>query len=151
MQMSIGKAIVSGLIGACTLTLIHETARRVLPEAPRMDVLGMRAIARSLLQFNQKPPAGKQLHTTALVGDILTNTLYYSLVGVGKPEHALTRGLAIGLAAGLGGVVLPGPLGLGKAPSARTPRTAIMAVGWYLAGGLATALAYQALTAQDER
>jgi hypothetical protein len=51
----------------------------------------------------------------------------------------------LGLAAGLGAVFLPGPLGLGSAPSNRTTQTQAMTVGWYLLGGLAAGLAYQTL------
>ena len=39
-------AIGAGLAGAVALTLVHETARRVIPHAPRVDVIGVRAIAR---------------------------------------------------------------------------------------------------------
>ena len=44
--------------------------------------------------------------------------------------------LALGLAAGIGGVVLPGPLGLGEDASARTPQTKIITGALYLLGGL---------------
>jgi len=145
--MSVIGATASGLIGACTLTLIHESARRIWPDAPRMDVLGMRAIAKFMRQFEmEKLPSNEQLHNLALVSDVVSNTLYYSLVGIGRPERALRRGTILGLAAGIGAVLLPEPLGLGKAPSARTPETKAMTVGWYLAGGLAAAVAYRVLT-----
>jgi hypothetical protein len=121
--MSLFHALASGLIGATTLTGIHESARRVVPEAPRMDVLGMRAIVKSLRQIDQAPPQGQALQQTALAGDMVANSLYYSLVGAGRPQGALLRGAVLGLAAGLGAVFLPGPLGLGEAPSKRTPAT----------------------------
>lgn len=140
------KATASGLIGACVLTLIHESARQVIPKAPRMDILGMRAIAKSMRLLNQEPPPGEQLHNVTLMGDIISNALYYSMVGIGKPEKALLRGTVLGLAAGVGAVVLPEPLGLGNAPSARTLETKAMTVSWYTAGGIAAALAYRLLT-----
>lgn len=143
--MAKASAIISGFLGAGVLTLIHETVRRAVPNAPRMDLLGMRAIDRSLRAIDQAPPAGPELHRTALAADLLFNTLYYSLVGVGQPEHAVTRGTALGLAAGVGAVALPGLLGLGTDPSQRTPATAAMTIVWYLAGGLAAALAFRAL------
>jgi hypothetical protein len=147
-KMSFPKAILSGFIGACTLTLIHETARRSVPHAPRMDLLGMRAISKSLRALGKDPPERKRLHTAAMIGDLFANSLYYSLVGVGQKERALLRGAALGIAAGVGGVVLPKPLGLGGSPSGRAPSTKIMTVGWYLAGAFAAAAAYQALTAE---
>jgi hypothetical protein len=110
-----------------------------------MDVLGMRAIAKSMRGVGQEPPPDDELHALALAGDVAGNSLYYSLVGVGRPEGALLRGTILGLAAGVGAVLLPEPLGLGEAPSARTPQTKAMTIGWYLAGGLTAALAYRLL------
>ena len=146
--MSLLRAVAGGFIGACALTIIHESARRMIPDAPRMDVLGMRAIAKSMRRLNQAPPAEDRLHDLALLGDIFSNSLYYSLVGLGRPENALRKGVLLGLVAGIGGVFLPEPLGLGNAPSARTPATKAMAVGWYLAGGAAAAIAYRWLAGQ---
>lgn len=146
--MTLMKATVRGLVGACPLTLIHETARRFIPDAPRMDVLGMRAIAESLRGAGREPPAGERLHAAALAGDILANSLYYSLAGAGRAEDALLRAAALGAAAGVGAVVLPEPLGLGGEASGRTTATKAMTVGWYLAGGLAAAVTYQLLTKQ---
>jgi hypothetical protein len=111
-----------------------------------MDVLGMRAIRQSLTQMNQEPPTGSTLYRTTLVGDIITNTLYYSLVGARRPTGALWRGAALGGLAGIGTVVLLGPLGLGKAPTASTRATAMMAVAWYTIGGVVAALAYRLLS-----
>jgi hypothetical protein len=144
--MSLTKAVASGLVGACTLTLVHESARRFIPKAPRMDVLGMRAIAKSLRLVGQEPPPADQLHKITLAGDIVSNSAYYSLVGLGEPDDALLCGTLLGLAAGVGAVLLPEPLGLGSAPSARTTETKVMTVAWYVAGGIAAALAYRLLS-----
>lgn len=144
------EAISSGLAGACALTLIHESARRLDPKAPRADVLGARAIKKVMRALQQKPPAKERLHNLSLGGDIVFNTLYYSLVGLGGRAQAWSCGAALGALAGIGAVVLPGPLGLGKRPSARTPATAAMTIGWYLAGGLAAAGVYRLLSAKDD-
>lgn len=144
--MSTLEALGSGLVGAAALTAIHETARHTFSDAPRMDVLGERAIARSLQMAHREAPTEEKLHSAALAGDILANSLYYSLVCLGDPNTAPLRGAVLGLAAGLGGVYLPGPLGLGNGPSARTPMTKAMTIAWYLAGGIAAGLAYQALS-----
>ena len=143
--MSIAKAILSGFVGACTLTLLHETARRLDPNAPRMDILGMRAISKSLQAVGEQPPDNIKLHRAALVGDLLANSLYYSLVGVGSEKSVWLRGAGLGIAAGVGGVMLPEPMGLGAGPSGRTNATRAMTVGWYLAGALAAAAAYRLL------
>jgi hypothetical protein len=139
------EAVASGVAGACALTLLHETVRRVLPDAPRMDVLGMRAIAKSMRKADQQPPDDKELHQWAMVGDIISNSLYYSLTGIGSSKHVWLRGAALGLGAGIGGVLLPGPLGLGTKPSARTFSTQLMTVAWYTVGGIAAAAVAQLL------
>ena len=147
--MTVLNALASGAVGASALTLLHEAARRVLPEAPRVDLLGMRAIARSAREAGGRPPSDEALYGLALVGDLTSNALYYSLVGAAPRKKRWRRGLLLGLAAGAGTVVLPPLLGLGKAPSARTPATAVMTVAWYVAGGLAAAATADVL--EDER
>jgi hypothetical protein len=131
------QALGSGLAGALVLTAIHETARRITPDAPRMDVLGMRGLRKILGTAHAPQPDTHTLFNLTMAGDILSNGLYYSLVGRGK--KAWRRGAILGLAAGVGGVLLPGPLGLGEAPSNRTRQTQLMTVAWYLLGGLAAA------------
>ncbi len=148
--MKLGKALVSGLIGAVALTAVHETARRVAPKAPRMDVLGMRAIAQTMRAGGETPPQRDDLHTLALAGDIVANAAYYSLVGVGNPKGAWWRGAALGAVAGVGGVALPGLLGLGSDASARSRPTEVMTVAWYTIGGLAAGAAYGALAGQSD-
>lgn len=132
------------MAGAAAVTLLNESARRVIPHAPRMEVLGKRALARPMLAMGFDPPHGRQLHRAALAGDLLSNSLYYSLVGAGRRPHAWRRGVVLGLLAGLGAVFLPHYLGLGKQPKQKTPVTQLMTILWYLAGGLAAAAAVEA-------
>ncbi|HYH84146.1 MAG TPA: hypothetical protein VEX60_01620 [Pyrinomonadaceae bacterium] len=142
------KALGSGMLGACALTLIHETARRFIDDAPRMDVVGMRAIEKTMRAADFEPPV--PLHEAALVGEIVSNSLYYSLVGVGSRDDAIRNGALLGLAAGLGAVYLPEPLGLGRQPTEDSPQTQLMTVAWYLIGGLAAGAAYRALASDEE-
>lgn len=136
---SLSRALLAGLAGALALNAVHETVRRLRPaDAPRMDLLGMRALARGFRAADATPPPAPELHALTMVADVVSNALYYSFVG-GGGKSAWWRGTALGLAAGAGGVLLPGPLGLGTAPSNRTPQTQAMTVGWYLAGGLVAA------------
>jgi hypothetical protein len=137
--MSLAKALASGLAGAAALTGVHESARKNVPNAPRMDVLGMRALEKIADAMGVSPPSEKRLHELALVGDVAANALYYSLIALGRRDRNWVRGAALGLAAGVGAVALPGILGLGTKPSRRTYSTAAMTVGWYLIGGLAAA------------
>ena len=139
------NALAGGAAGALALTLVHETVRRIHPDAPRMDVLGRRAIAAGVRAVGSEPPSGDTLQAASLAGDLVSNTANYSLVGLGGPDGAIARGGLLGLAAGLGAVFLPGPLGLGTGPSRRTPQTAAMAVAWYTLGGLVAGAVYGCL------
>jgi len=137
-NVTLPQALISGLCGAVLLTALHETVRQFRPaDAPRMDVLGMRGLRKLLGKADAPQPDDQTAYGLTMLGDIVSNGLYYSLVGTGRGVWA--RGVVLGLAAGVGGVVLPGPLGLGEGPSNRTPQTKLMTVAWYLAGGLAAA------------
>ena len=103
-------SLAAGLAGATVLTAIHETTRRVTPDAPRMDILGERAITKMMRGAGRTPPRGKKVHRLALGGDIVGNSLYYAMVGSGR--DAWVRGAGLGLAAGIGAVLLPPVLGL---------------------------------------
>jgi hypothetical protein len=144
--VSLFKALISGFAGACTVTLINETARQFIKDAPRLDVLGKRAIAFPLMKADIEPPPNRELYWITLASDIAANTLYYSLVGLGEEKNALRNGMFLGTAAGVGAVALSEPVGLGDEPVNRTPQTELMTVGWYLAGGLAAAAIYQSLS-----
>ncbi|GGM21424.1 hypothetical protein [Deinococcus aerophilus] len=139
-----------GLAGAVTVTVLNEGVRRVVPHAPRIEVIGERALAGSLKALHVNPPRGAALYRWTLLGDLVSNTLYYGLVGLGTRQGAWGRGGMLGLAAGVGAVVLPGPLGLGRQPGARSPRTPLLTASWYLAGGLVAAAAAQRLTPETQ-
>ena len=143
-------ALLAGLVGAVTVTVINEFARRRVPDAPRLETLGMRGIALVFRQIDRDPPSGDRLFWLAMAGDLVSNTLYYSLVGKGGNQGTWRRGALLGLAAGAGAAWLPGPLGLGRGPTERTPATQAMAVAWYLAGGLAASAAATRLTQNEE-
>jgi hypothetical protein len=148
--MSGMTALGSGLAGALALTAVHETARQQISTAPRMDMLGMQAVENGFRSVHAQPPQGTALYEIAMVGDIVSNALYYSMVAAGKPEGALLRGAMLGLTAGLGAVVLPKPLGL-QPQLNRTNATHAMTIGWYLLGGLAAGAAYQMLSRGQRR
>ena len=133
------KALGSGLAGACALTLVHQVARKLTDKAPRADILGMRAIAKGIRKTGRQSPPDDKLYPMALAGDLVSNSLYYSLVGTDGGAGTWLRGAALGLGAGLGALALPGPMGLGSRPTNRTGATRVMTVAWYLLGGLAAA------------
>ena len=70
---------------------------------------------------------------------------------MGSGRHALARGLALGSLAGVGSVLLPGPLGLGEAPTNRTPQTQAMTVAWYTLGGLVAGAVGRAVRKASKR
>lgn len=137
--MELLKALLAGVGGALALTILHETARRVVPHAPRVDVIGQRAIARPIRRLGYRPSSAGRLYAFALTGDIVANSLYYTLVAAGTPRHPWRRALVLGLAAGVGAVTLPPVLGLGRQPGERPPVTQALTVLWYLTGAMAAA------------
>lgn len=144
----IGRSLTSGLAGAAALTAVHETARRTLAHPPRMDAIGMRALARTMERAGVRPPRQRRLFRETLAADLVSNAVYYSLVGLG--ERAWKRGALLGAAAGVGAVVLPPLLGLGRQPNASRVETPVLTVAWYLIGGLAAAAAARALARRED-
>lgn len=137
-----GRALGSGLVGALGVTAANEAARRYLPGAPRLDILGRQLAAAAFRKAGRKPPTGWGLQAIAMAGDLVANSIFYSLVGAGRRRSALLRGGALGAAMGLGAVMLPEPLGLDKRATKRTERTALQTVAWYVLGGVLAALWY---------
>jgi hypothetical protein len=137
MRRSRLSTFTSAAMGAVALTAIHEFARRRLPDAPRMDVLGMRALRRIVPDADTQPRG--QLRTWALAGDLLANSLYYSLIPAETAAATWHRAAVLGAAAGAGALLLPETLGLGEPPHVHTPANQWMTVGWYVAGALVTA------------
>lgn len=144
------RVLGSGVAGALVLTGLHEAARRLLPHAPRMDVIGERALSRSLNALGRRSPRGSRLYRATLAGELFSNSLYYSMVGAAVRTRTLQTGLLIGLAAGLGAVLLPPYLGLGKSPGSKAPLTPLLTVAWYTAGGLAAAAAARLMDDESE-
>ena len=145
-----GSALMAGMVGAVALTAVHQLARRVTDDAPRMDVLGERAIARTVHAAGGTLPLPRTLHRWALAGDLLANSAYYSMVACGRDAHMWTRGIAMGLAAGAGALLLPRRIGLGDPPRSQHIPNQLMTVAWYLVGGLAAACAGRALKGAAE-
>lgn len=135
--MKLTSAIGGGVAGAIVLTAIHETVRRLVGTAPRMDLLGMEALEETLEAANAEIPEEDTLFKLTMAGDIISNSAYYALAGIGKEQQAVLRGAVLGLVAGIGAVYLPEPLRLNEAPSNRARPTQLMTVALYAIGGLA--------------
>ncbi len=136
------KALAAGAAGASVTTLLHELTRRLTPDAPRVDLLGMQALARVLRGAGVDPPGHGALYNLTLAGDLVSNTGYFGLVGAAPRDRAAAVGVALGVTAGLGAVLLPRPLGLSTRPTERTVRTAALTVALYTAGGIAAGVSY---------
>jgi hypothetical protein len=135
------KSTIGGLAGACALTLLNESVKKLDKDAPRMDLLGMNAVARLMKGNNILAVTAGKLFPVALAGDLVSNSLYYSMADTGDKKNTLIRGGLLGLAAGLGAVVLPKTLGLNEEATTRTLKTKVLTVSWYLIGGLVAAAA----------
>lgn len=130
------SALEGGLAGALVLTAVHETVRKIDPQAPRMDLLGMSALQKLLRGMGKTPPEERKLFYYTMAGDVLSNSLYYSLAGMGKKKNAVTRGTLLGLMAGLGAVLLPRKIGLNEAHTNRSLETKVLTVMLYTVGGI---------------
>jgi hypothetical protein len=142
--------LLGGLAGALALNILHETGKRLITDAPRIDLVGEEALAKTVASMGQVPPTGQKLFLATLGADISSNAVYYAMIGQGKNKHLLGRGVALGLAAGIGALKLTHPLGLDDTPITRTTKTQVLTVAWYLIGGLVAAGVIKALRGKDE-
>lgn len=132
----VARALTSGVAGAVALTAIHELGRRSLSSAPRMDEVAMRAQRRILSGKSVDP---RRVHQFALAGDLISNSVYYSVIAAPTRRATWMRATVLGTAAGLCALFLPERLGLGTPQNSHRRANQLMTVGWYLAGALATA------------
>lgn len=139
------KASSAGAAGAVVTNVLHEVVRRSSPDAPRVDLLGMQGLARGMKSLGIDGLKGRALYGTTLATDLVSNGAYFACVAAGKEQPLLT-GALLGLAAGIGAVVLPGPLGFSPQTTARTSFTAMLSVLLYTAGGIAAGAVYAALS-----
>jgi hypothetical protein len=143
-QTGLGAAVASGALGAVVVTAVHQAARGVVPRAPRMDRVGMRAVARGMHALGAAPPTGRRLYNLTLAGDLVANTAYYALAALGG-RHSVTAGTALGVIAGLGALALPRRMGLGDPPASDTRANQAMTIAWYTIGGVAAGAMMQRL------
>lgn len=119
-------SLLAGAAGAVALTAVHQLGQRVFADAPRMDIVGMRAMAGLRQQAGLPVPDRDTLYWQTLAGDLVSNALYFSLVAAGAPDRRWSRGAALGLAAGFGALALPRPLGLGDPPHSESRRNQLL-------------------------
>lgn len=138
--MKIVASLLGGLTGALVLNALHESVRQIDNDAPRIDLVGEEAVNKLREAAGAAPLQGKDLYATALSADVLSNALYYSLIGLNS-KHALKTGLLTGAAAGVGAICLTEKVGLNDAPINRNNQARALTVAYYTIGGLAAACA----------
>ena len=74
-----------GLVGAASVTFLTHLAKRYLPAAPRLDILGLRLVTVAFNKAGIERPRGFLLKIMALIGALISNSIFYGLVGLGKP------------------------------------------------------------------
>jgi hypothetical protein len=148
--MKLIHAFAAGLAGAVTLTIAHQLLRKISSDAPRMDLMGEEALEKISDKADIHIPEKKKYGVT-MAGDILGNTLYYSLAAIRNNKSTTARGGLLGLAAGIGGIFLPSKLGLTNSYSNRNVKTSLMTMAIYSLGGLVAAEVASALAKNDEQ
>jgi len=144
--MSKLQNLLAGLGGAIALNVLHESLKYKSSNMPRVDLLGEEALQKSLNYFGKSIDDQKTLYKATLAGDIVSNAMYYSLIGAGSKKHVFTRALAYGISAGVGAVTLAEPLGLDPEPVNRSQKTKALTVAYYLAGALVTGCIVKAIS-----
>lgn len=135
--MEISSAV-GGLAGACALTLINQGVANFDKDAPRLDLLGMNAVAKIA---KPRLPILKNIFPLSVGGDLISNALYYSIAKGKTKEQTLLRGALLGLCAGVGAITVPQKLGMASGAVNRSRKTKVMTVAWYVIGGLVAAAA----------
>ncbi len=135
------RSTIGGLAGACALTVLNEGMKKLDRDAPRLDLLGMNAVARLVKGNDILPKTAGAIFPAALAADLATNTLYFGMAEARNQKDTLIRGAWLGLIAGVGAVILPKTLGLQQEATARTLKTRAMTVSWYFISGLVAAAA----------
>lgn len=143
-----GKTItglVAGLVGAIALNVLHETLKRRLDNAPRIDQLGKEAIAKSTEKIANYRPSEKNLYAASLASDLVSNSVFYSLIPSNDSKVLWAKSILYGVGAGLGAVILPKKFGLNDQGVTKTTQTKGLTIAYYLFGALVTAASFSLL------
>lgn len=139
------RNLTAGFIGSVALNLLHETLRKNSTNVPKINVLGGEAINKTLAWFGTPITDEDELYRTTLKADLISNTLYYSLIGGGR-KWIFPKAIVLGLTAGIAALKLPEPLGLDPEPVTRTNQIKALTVGYYVFGALVTAVVLRTLS-----
>jgi hypothetical protein len=134
------KAVLSGFAGAVVLTALHQVLKETSRQAPALDRLGMESMSKGLRAVKVKEP--ESLYEVTMAADLISNGIYYGLIGMFGRERAPLTGVALGVLAGVGAVVAPPKMGLDGSATGRSGATKALTVGLYASGGLAAGAVY---------
>jgi hypothetical protein len=143
--MSKIRNLLAGAAGATALNVLHESLKKKSPDMPRVDLLGEDALQKALNYFGGSIDSKANLYKATLAGDVVGNTLYYSLIGTGNQKYLWPKAILMGLSAGIGAVTLPEPLGLDPEPVAKNNQVKVLTVVYYLLGAVVTGLVLNAM------
>lgn len=136
--MSIIKNIIAGFAGSLALTALNEGLKKSGYDVPRVDLLGEEALNKGLSHFDAEIKSEDALFNTTLVSDLVSNAVYYSLIGSGDKKNILSRTLGLGLLAGAGAITVPKHVGLNPQPVTKNQQVKLLTVGYYLFGAIVT-------------
>lgn len=136
-------AVGAGIAGAVAVTLLNEVGRQLDDRAPRLDLLGERALAKTLRRLGARRPRPRKLRRLALAADLFANSLFYGVLFAGRPRPWL-RGALGGAIAGVSAPLLAPALGIERRGRKAQPVPAL-SVAWYTGAGLAASAVYKAL------
>lgn len=143
-------AIAAGAIGTSAITLWHESVRKITPNSPRVELMGMRAIQKFALDPIGTSISRRNLYFLSIAFDLIHNSLGYAMaVGFADPKNKkkiFALGTVYGLATGIFTLLTPPLVGLGQQPTTNMKKTSAMTIGMYIFGGLITAAAFLALS-----
>ncbi|RZL62301.1 MAG: hypothetical protein EOO93_09415 [Pedobacter sp.] len=140
------KNLIAGFAGSLALNILHESFKHQSKNTPRIDILGESALQKALGYFHTGIDNQDDLYKATLAGDLVSNTIYYSMIGSGGTKYIWPKAIFMGLSAGIAAVKLPEPMGLSAKPVARNEQVTAMTVGYYVFGAVVTALVLKSLT-----
>ena len=130
--------LIAGFGGAVVLTLLNESLKELDNKMPRIDLLGEEALAKASTFLGSEIKNKDTLFKASVVGDLISNTAYFSLIN-GNKNEIWTKAASAGFLAGMAAVALPKKLGLDDKPVAKTVTTKVLTIGYYMLGAFATA------------
>ncbi len=136
----------AGLAGAASLSILNEISRRLDPRAPRLELIGERALAAGLRRAGARRPRPTKLRRLGILSDLVANSIVYGALFAGRPRP-WRRGTLGGLVAGIAALATAPALGIDRRLRA-APAATQLALARYLGAGLAASALYAGLMAE---